>query len=289
MSNSSKVIILGHSGFIGSRLMYLLSRSGNIEVIGHSLPEIDLTNSNNVDKLVSNLNSDCTIVMLAAVKRQFGDNLEVFGKNMAIVRSFCHILENNPIKRLIFLSSAAVYGEETENKCINENSAINPTSYYGISKYSAECILRKICGVNQKTSLVCLRPPLVYGPGDAGMTYGPSGFTAAALQGVPITLWGDGLERREFIYIDDLCFVIENLLKSEFEGTLNVVSGESYCFTDIIDILKIGFANLEVNYQVRSKQKVDNTFDAYKMKSLLKPEFQFTSLSDGVSKIIDHV
>lgn len=227
-------------------------------------------------------------MLLAAVKRQFGDTLEMFQQNVSIVENICRLLENHPIRRLIFLSSAAVYGEETENLCISEQTPINPTSYYGIAKYSGERLLRKVCVANQLTSLVCLRPPLVYGPGDKGKTYGPSGFVAAALEGAPITLWGDGMERREFVYIDDLCCLIEELVDAKFDGELNVVSGTSYCFADVVAVLKVKFPSLTVNSRPRSKQKANNIFDARKVKSLLPPGFRFTSLEEGLSRVITH-
>lgn len=288
VSKVNRVIILGHSGFIGSHLERMLSGSGIREVIGRSLPDIDLANSSSAAQLVPYLTEESVLVLVAAVKRQFGDTLEAFQQNMAIVENICRLLEDHPIRRLIFLSSAAVYGEETENTCISEQTPINPTSYYGIAKYSAERLLKKICAANKLTSLVCLRPPLIYGPGDNGKTYGPSGFAAAALEGTPITLWGDGTERREFIYIDDLCRLIEELINTEFEGELNVASGTSYCFADVVVALKAKFPNLEVNSRPRSRQKANNAFDVRKIKSLLTPGFQFTSLEDGLSRMLNH-
>ncbi len=138
--NANRVIILGHSGFIGSHLERLLSRAGIREVIGRSLPNIDLGNSSSAARLAPYLTQDSALVLLAGVKRQFGDTLEAFWQNMAIVENICRLLEDQPIRRLIFLSSAAVYGEETENTCISEQTPINPTSYYGIAKYSSELL-----------------------------------------------------------------------------------------------------------------------------------------------------
>lgn len=287
MPKVSRVIILGHSGFIGSHLERQLSRSGIKEVIGRSLPDIDLGSASGASQLAPHLNAESVVVLLAAVKRQFGDTLEAFRQNMAIVENIGRLLEDRPVRRLIFFSSAAVYGEETENTSINEQTPINPTSYYGIAKYTGERLLQKVCAANQLTSLVCLRPPLVYGPGDNGKTYGPSGFLAAAVEGTPITVWGDGMEQREFIFVDDLCLLIEELIDSEFEGELNVTSGTSYCFTDIVKILKAEFPNLEVKSRPRSKQKADNAFDARKIKSLLAPNFQFTSLENGLSRMLN--
>jgi nucleoside-diphosphate-sugar epimerase len=287
LSKKQTIIILGHSGFIGSNLERLLEKSNNWSIIGRSLPDVDLTQAGQADLLIPFLESSRTLVLAAAVKRQFGDTLETFQANVEIVKNVCRLLESYPVKRVIFLSSAAVYGEETENISIDELTRVNPTSYYGISKYTAECLLKKTCA--NKTSLVCLRPPLVYGPNDPGQTYGPSGFSTAAKEGRPITLWGDGSELREFIFIDDLCRLIKLIADSEyeFEGEINAVSGTPYCFKDIVSILKSKFPNLAVDTRSRSREKVDNAFDASKIKSMLPPSFRFTPLKEGLDHLLD--
>jgi nucleoside-diphosphate-sugar epimerase len=287
LSNKQTIVILGHSGFIGSRLERLLEKTNNWSIIGRSLPDVDLTQEGQADLLIPFLESSSTLVFAAAVKRQFGDTLETFQANIEIVKNVCRLLESYPVKRVIFLSSAAVYGEETENTSINELTRVNPTSYYGISKYTAECLLKKTCA--NKTSLVCLRPPLVYGPDDLGQTYGPSGFSTAAMEGRPITLWGDGSELREFIFIDDLCRLIELIANNEnaFEGEINVVSGTPYCFADIVSILKNKYPNLAVDTRSRSREKANNAFDARMIKSILPPSFRFTPLKEGLELLLD--
>lgn len=288
VSKLKKIVILGHSGFIGTHLEHFLSKTSEWEVIGRSLPDIDLTNQDHVSQLIPFFESETTLVLAAAVKRQFGDSLKVYLQNMSIIENICRLLEAYPIKRVVFMSSAAVYGEETENIDINELTPVNPTSYYGINKYTSERLLSKVCTATQQTSLVCMRTPLVYGPNDQGRTYGPSGFAATALEGSPITLWGDGSELREFIYIDDLCRIIESLVNNNFEGELNVVSGISYCFNDVVQILKRKISNMEVNSRPRSKNKVNNAFNPQKIKSLLSTNFNFTTLEDGLDRIINH-
>ncbi len=287
MTKPRQMVILGHSGFIGSHLERLISKSEIWEVIGRSLPDIDLTNPEHASQLFPFLTRETTLVLAAAVKRQFGDTLEVFRQNMAIVENVCSLLEACPVKRVIFMSSAAVYGEETEDINISEQTPVNPTSYYGINKYVAERLLKKVCMETRQISLVCLRPPLIYGPGDQGRTYGPSGFAAAALERKPISLWGDGTELREFIYIEDLCRLIEFLADHAFEGELNVVSGMQYCFADVITALKKKLPSLEINTRPRSRHKANNAFNARKIESLLPANFRFTSLEDGLANILD--
>jgi UDP-glucose 4-epimerase len=288
MNLSKKIVILGHSGFIGKHLEKHLSNSKilSYKVIGHSLPNLDLTNWNSTEKLDSLFDGDTCLILTAAVKRQFGDTLDSFRKNLSIVENVCRLLERKPIKQVIFFSSAAIYGEESENTNIDEETPVNPTSFYGVAKYTSERLLRKTCLDHQIGSLVCLRPPLIYGPGDQGQTYGPSGFCGSAVAGEPITLWGDGTELREFIFIDDLCQIVEKLVNSDIFTELNVVSGLSYSFADIISILKQRFPELKVDNRPRSRTKANNAFNPQRIKSFLPSDFKFTSLEQGISKLI---
>ncbi len=285
MSDIKRIILLGHSGFIGSHLEQNLTTHCSYEIIGKSLPDIDLSNLKCANQLLEFFDENTALVLMAAVKRQFGDTLEAFNKNMAIVENVCHLIEKSPVKHIIFMSSAAVYGEETHNTNISESTPVNPTSFYGIAKYTAERILKKTC-IARGISLVCLRPPLIYGPGDSGKTYGPSGFSASAQEGSTITLWGDGTELREFIYIDDLCYLIRVLVDNDIDSELNVVSGNSYSFAEVINILRTNFPELEFDSKPRSKDKADNAFDAAKIKKILPENYQFTSLEDGLSRLI---
>lgn len=281
MDDISQVVILGHSGFIGSHIETTLQGKG-LKVIGKSLPEVDMSDVKEMSKIEMYFTPETTLILAAAVKRQFGDTMEAFKMNMAIVENVCTLLIEKPVKRVIFFSSTAVYGEETHNTNISEETPVNPTSYYGIAKYTGERLLEKAIKMHAVSSLICLRPPLAYGPGDKGKTYGPAGFASAAKEASTITLWGDGTELREFLFVDDLCRIVAHLIDSEFADVLNVVSGTSICFADVIDLLQVSFPGLKVVTRERSKQKADNAFAPAKLRSLLGPDFQFTSLSDGL-------
>lgn len=189
MSLSRKVIILGNSGFIGKHLESFLLNQNTRNIVGKSLPEIDLTNWQTTKHLGVHFSPETSLIIAAAVKRQFGDNLDAFRQNMAIIENICRLLQNNPVKQVIFFSSAAVYGEETNNTNISEKTSVNPTSFYGIAKYSAERLLQKICIEQQIDSLICLRPPLIYGLGDPVKAYDLPGFCAATLASEIIALW----------------------------------------------------------------------------------------------------
>ena len=281
-----RVLILGHSGFIGNHLIETWRQHPiGVEVKGISISEVDLTQESAQETITQAYDDHTAVVLCAAVKRQFGENASAFESNVRIVKNLIATAGNKKISRLAFMSSAAVYGEETHDTAITEETSVNPSSYYGIAKFTGECLLRKALGEGKITSLICFRPPLVYGPGDRGKTYGPSGFCAAAREKSPITLWGDGSELREFIYLEDLGRMIRHLTLGDFQGAVNLVSGISHSFTDVLSCLQEVCPNLlPIQKRARSKKKVDNAFKPRLIRSLLMPEFKFTPLLEGIRK-----
>jgi UDP-glucose 4-epimerase len=157
-----RVLILGHSGFIGRHLIDTWTQNPDgVEVKGISIPEVDLTQEESQDSIVEAYDDHTAVVLCAAVKRQFGENVSAFQSNVRIVQNLIAAAGKKKISRLAFMSSAAVYGEETHDTAITEETSVNPSSYYGIAKFTGECLLRKALGEGKITSLICFRPPLV--------------------------------------------------------------------------------------------------------------------------------
>lgn len=274
-----RIIILGHTGFIGAHLeQFLRQNYSQLKIIGISRLILDLTED--VDILKNYFDYNTAVIMCAMVKKQFGDNLENFKKNITMITNVANVLEQHQVARFLYFSSAAVYGEQIHNLNITEETSPQPTSYYGLAKYVSEKILEKVLPHN----LIVIRPPVIYGPGDLPV-YGPSGFLHAASSQEPIILWGDGKEKREFIFIDDVTVLVQQLLFSDYIGTLNIVSGENYTYLEIIEIIKaLTQLPLTITSRERTQQKVDHHFNNQKLKALF-PTFRFTPLSKGIEKM----
>ena len=281
-----RILILGHTGFIGGHLSEHLRRElPHVEIIGRSPASLDLTREEDVRSIADFFDANTAVVMLAAAKRQFGDNLDVYSRNMQMVINLCRLLQGRPVARLLYFSSAAVYGEDVHNTTITEATCVCPTSYYGAAKFAAECLLRKVFAAQPQSSLLVLRPPLIYGPGDRGETYGPSGFVRAAIRGAKITLWGDGAELREFIFIEDLVRIVGQLIYHDTSGVVNVASGVSHTFREALDmVLSLALhQQIEVDSRPRTKASVDNAFCNARLIELL-PQFLFTDLGSGIRR-----
>ena len=288
MTDIRRVVVLGHTGFIGLHVVEQFRQlSPGLQVAGLSYPELDLTRLDAArGVLTSHMDTSTVLIVLSGIKRQLGDTPEIFHKNLSMIVNLGQLLEERPVARVVFMSSGAVYGEEIDDRAISEDTPVHPVSYYGIAKYASEGLLERVCRA-KGISLVSVRPPLVYGPGDASSCYGPVVFVRTALAGKPITLWGEGDELREFLYVGDLARIIHGLALQQADGVVNAVTGLSRTFRDIMSALETSLGKpLRVESKPRSKRKVDNAYDNARLKQLL-PGFSFTSLEDGVKMTLE--
>lgn len=280
--NSSKYILLGNTGFIGTAIQkYLEQLDAPTHYINRE--HIDLEKPSSVADLQKLITPNTKIIMTVGVKKQFGDNVENWLRNEAILGHFIKALLISSPAHLVYVSSAAVYGEDTIfDSAITEDTPLMPRSFYSISKINAENILGKIS--REKGFPICFaRPPLIYGSGDSTLGYGPTGFCYNAVHGKEIRIWGDGTELREFIWVDDLARILLKLSQIEFSGNVNTVSGVSYSFTNIVQELKnICPKPLHYSFVPRTGYKTNSIFSPDRLRHVIG-EFNFTPLSAGLN------
>ena len=258
-----RCLVLGHDGFIGPHLCRQLAEGRpDLAVEGFSVAQADLTQESAVESIAPKMGPGTAVVMLAAVKRQMGDDVQAYLRNMALCATVVRAFAANPADRLMFVSSAAVYGEDIAGTAITEQSPVVPRSYYGLAKASGEMMFRLACRDDMAQRLVILRPATIFGTGEGTEAYGPAGFLAKALSGREITLWGDGSELREFVDVSDACAIMTRLLLGPAHGTFNLVTGTSISFQAILEEIREMLGRpFALAQKPRSKAKVDQTFD----------------------------
>jgi UDP-glucose 4-epimerase len=286
MSQFSRIVLLGHTGYIGSRLAAAFSAAApGVPLVGRSAPSLDLTRKDSAAALEDLIDSECALVVCAAIKKQLGDSPDFFAQNLAIALNISRAVAARPPRRVVFFSSAAVYGEDVQHGAITETTSVQPTSFYGIGKFTAERLLVRAAAQAPGASLLVLRPALVYGPREPADYYGPSGFLRQALAGSPITLWGDGEELREFLFVDDVVALTIRLTLGDAVGVLNVVSGTSYTYTQALAaVTEVIGRQAVVASRPRSKQKVDHRFDPARLLHEC-PGFEFTPMNEGLRRV----
>ena len=280
-------LILGHTGFVGNRIMKFFQESYNdVNIFGVSTKEIDLTNLKDVLSIRKKFNLDSTVIMCSGIKSNYGNNLDTFNKNLKMAKNICKVLENNPVKKFIFFSSLAVYGVDTNNVKISEKTEIKPDTYYGLSKYVSEQLFELIFSKLKNSRLINIRTPTIYGPNETIRAHTPSGFLNIYLDGDEVTLWGDGSEMREFIYVDDVVKIVNLLISTNFSGAINIGTGMGYSYKYSLDIISKKLKKkLIINSKKRTKEKVDKIVDGSLFNELF-PKFKYTSLEAGLDNIL---
>ena len=276
------LIILGHTGYLGKALMGGLKKiEGYNSILGFSSNDIDLTDSSQLFQIKEVSDERTVIIMCAAIKSDEGNSLNTFKLNLRMAENIAKLSSECKYKKIILISSNAVYGVHKKHKVISEKSNLYPDTFYSLSKYTTEKLL--LINMEERMhKLVILRPSTIYGPGESITPHTPSGFLNKYLNGDKITLWGDGTELREFVFINDIVRLINRIIKSSFSGVLNIGGGKPRSYKDALDIIsKILNKKIKIYSKPRTVSPVDKIYDL-KLINELFPDFKFTSLEEGL-------
>lgn len=163
---------------------------------------------------------------------QFGDYV---ASNVVATHRLLTACEHAGVRRLVLASSSSVYG--TSSGPSRENDPTGPISPYGVTKLAAEHLcLAHAERPDTGLTVVALRYFTVYGPRQRpGMAIGR--VLLGALTGIGVQLYGNGHQRREFTYVDDV--VAATLAAASVEVTaavVNVGGGSSVTMIDVLDL-----------------------------------------------------
>ncbi len=268
MGKRPHILILGGTGFLGKSLNNYLNFSKEFKVTSISSKEIDLRQKSLSIQLINFYEENSTIIFLSAIKRNFGDSLDSFDQNMKIGMTIVDALQKKSVKNLIYLSSCAVYGEKNQQNNITETATINPTSFYGDSKVSLEILLRHMKNEGRINYLSILRPTTIFGDHKIP-TYCPSGFVGKLLNENSIEIWGDGKEKRDFFYIENFIEVISFLLEEPRNITLNLASGISISFNQLLKRISFHLKGISIINKPRTNKIVDHHYNNQKLINLI--------------------
>jgi UDP-glucose 4-epimerase len=235
-----RVVITGGAGFVGSHIVETLTGRGDDVVVVD-----DLSTGKR-----SNLSPDVALEemaigdgRLAEVIAQFGPDAVVHAAAQASVPSSvvdpAHDAKINIVDGLNVMAAAvdagvskivyintggALYGEPDYVPC-DERHPIRPISPYGLSKATLEAYLSML--LPSGISLVTLRLANVYGPrqdphGEAGVV---AIFTERMMSGREITVFGDGEQTRDFVYVKDVASAVASALSQQGRHAINIGTG----------------------------------------------------------------
>ncbi len=272
-----KVVVLGSSGFVGSALLSSLGSYNQVEAVGYDSSKLDLAREDAVAKLDAVLDGD-SVLVIAVRARAANQGLT---EDLVLSENIARCLGSRKIKRCVFFSTLSVYGDRKTDLAITEATAIDPTSHYGTVKFAGESLVR-IAAEETGTPLLVFRPCKIYGPGDPTESYGPAGFIHSLIRKGEVTLYGDGMELRDHLYIDDLVAICSEAILGGVSGIFNLASGVSQSFREMVDVLaKIATVNFNIVEMARTRTKIDQGIDMTKLVEAI-PGLRFTPLADGL-------
>lgn len=323
---NKKIVIIGGAGFIGHNLAIKLKENnfdisiidglevnnltsviGNYDKLPYPLlskmvidNRLDLLNENKIPLYVQDARNYHSlshtlskikpeiIIHLAAVSHAIRSNKNPYSTFDHSLRTLENALDasRNNLKHFIFLSSSMVYGN-FKTQGVTEESLCEPIGIYGALKFAAEKI---IIAYNQVFDLpyTILRPSALYGERCISRRVGQI-FIENALFDKDLIINGDGKEKLDFTYIEDLTDGILNIInnKNSINQIFNLTYGEGREIHEMIDILKMSFPKVKVKKMDRDNlMPYRGTLSMNKAKSLLnfKPSWK---LEEGYKRYIE--
>jgi UDP-glucose 4-epimerase len=238
-----RLLVTGGAGFIGSNTVDALIAKGHGEVAvlddlsagkraqvnpKARFYEADLRNAEKVQQIIAQERPE-VIIHLAAqmdVRRSVADPAFDAQVNLVGLLNLIEAARQHGLKRVIFSSTGgAIYGEQEQFPC-NEDHPCRPISPYGVAKFATESYLffyKAQYGIDY----VALRYANVYGPrqdphGEAGVV---AIFCGRMLEEKAVTIYGDGEQTRDYVYVGDVVRANLAAVASPVSGAFNIGTG----------------------------------------------------------------
>jgi len=239
--HNMNTLVTGATGFIGSYLckeliqggytVFGLSRSGTIQNIKSLLNqrEFHFQRGDIRDvELLSNIIRDNNIKVIFHLSAQLpqGEDLNnpflSFDVNARGTLNLLNAAYLNGVDKFIYASSMSVYSEPPKYLPVDERHSVQPSTIYGVGKLEGELY----CNVYSKAmDIVVLRYGGAYGNGQPKHKVIPA-FINQALNNRPITIYGDGTQTSDFVYVKDVIHATLLVLEKDKPGVYNIGSGE---------------------------------------------------------------
>lgn len=277
------VLIFGGLGFIGHRLAHSLSSEYLVHVIDNALVNresttpialhelkrresllrnsgvlihhLDILDEIKIQELLDGHHLDTAIHMAGASSVKAAYQQEGYDALLGITQKIlCHLNKHQP-KKLIYFSSSMVYGDfKTEN--VTESHSKQPVDFYGTYKYASEVLVNGWATEKKLISIV-LRPTAVYGPNDIHERV-VSKFIKNAKLNNKVMIVGDGNNKLDFTYVDDVVNAAEKAVQHNQTDTFNVSFGQARTLNELFSLIKILYPEAEAAYNAESKQPMAN-------------------------------
>ncbi len=294
--NGTRVLVTGGAGFLGLNLVDKLCsldsevtvldnfsggnskhlKENNVSLIeGSVMNEASLANAGEVD-YIFHLASPSSVMLFNKKPR------ECFRETTEGWMNVLNFGKRQAVKKIIFPSSGSLYGDTQPPH--SETKVPLPTNLYAVSKLACEHMINAF---DDLPKITILRIFAGYGPGEDHKGYYASPITLflkAIANNERPTIFGDGSQTRDFVYIDDIMKAMIKAVESPFAGTVNVGSGVLHSFNDVVSILNRKLdKKIEPTYVPKPRNYLERTLaDVSRMKTVF--DIEPVTLEDGIDE-----
>ena len=299
MIKNKKILITGIYGFLGKHLAEQLQHDN--EIIGINLPnKLENFECNNtsiiegdisISKTLEQIKTDIDLIFHFGAPTSvvlFKENPDgCFNTTINGMKNILEFAKNNSVQKLVYPSSASVYANNSRPH--TEDITPKPSNQYGFAKVECENLAEKY---KEEVNSIGLRIFAAYGPGEERKQKLSSVinlFLNDVKNNKPPIIFGDGSQTRDFIYITDVITAIINSAEISETGIINVGSGVSASFNQIIEKIstKTG-KKINPEYIKKESKYVENLqADTKLMKNILK--INPISLDSGIEKFAQYL
>ena len=267
-----KILITGASGFVGKHMVKKLSQN-------HQIVEYDLINGQDVlnNKLLDQkLRGVDLVIHLAAfisATESWEEPMDYMKNNTLGTLSVVKSAIKAGVKKMIFFSSAAVKAR--------------PLTPYAVSKINAESILKLY---RDKINIVVVRPENIYGPGQKeAYGYVIHNFIKAIKNVKEISIYGDGKQTRDFIYVDDIIATVEKIAEMKIKsGTvISLGTGKEIKIIDLAKlVMKVMNKKTRIEFAKKRKEPQRSIADIRMLSKLKIDARKFGNLDKGIKNLL---
>ena len=308
---AKRVLVTGGAGFISSNFIRhllaatpydvvsldALTYAGNLEnladVISHerlSFVHGDIRDPKLVAEIVQGVDVIVNAAAESHVEKSIADGASEFvTTNVEGTQILLDAIRRTPVERFILISSSEVYGT-AERAPMDEEHPLNPRSPYAATKAGADRLAYSYF-VTYGLPIVIVRPFNNYGPRQHPEKVIPR-FVTQALQGLPLTIHGDGHASRDWLYVDDDAEAIEAIIAADLGvvagEVLNVATGVDIAVAEIADLVLDCLGkprDLKVHVEERPGQ-VDRHIGSTEKAQRLAGWRARTSFADGLERTV---
>lgn len=253
LNSNAKIFVAGHRGLVGSALVRQLRAKGYENLVLRTRRELDLENQAAVYGFLQEEKPDW-IIMAAAKVGGIGANstypADFIGLNLVMEANLIWGAHLAGVKNFCFLGSSCIYPRETKQP-IPEDALLSgkpePTNApYAVAKIAGLVLAESIRKQYGRNYFTCM-PPNIYGPGD-NYDLQTSHVLPALIRKfhearnaghTPVTCWGTGSPRREFLYSDDLADAVIHLMSREdVPSMVNIGTGHSISIKELAETVQ---------------------------------------------------